>query len=404
MQIEQLFSDTQYLDEMLTLLLVLAAATASYFIARRILLRFVHAFLARTRNKWDDVLIEHGVTQALAYFVPVVVLYAGLTLFQLSAPVVLKAINLTMVVLIVVLLNRLLSCMLDVFESSPWAREHSLKGYVQLVKIFLFLVGVILVVSMLLDKSPWVLLSGIGAVMAILLLIFKDTILSLVASVQIASNDLLRKGDWIEMPQFGADGDVIDIALHIVKVQNWDKTIVSIPTHKFLDNSFRNWRGMQQTGGRRIKRSLLIDQSSIQFLDPERIEHLKQVDLLRDYLEDKEKELGEYNRTRISRGKPASVINSRRLTNIGTLRAYILAYLRAHPLIRQDLTLLVRHLQPGADSGLPLEIYAFAADIRWDAYEAIQADIFDHILAVTPEFGLRAYQRNALSDQRTGEC
>ncbi|MFW6243925.1 MAG: mechanosensitive ion channel family protein [Desulfovibrionales bacterium] len=401
---EQLLSDKQYLDEMLVLVLVLAAATASYFVARRILLRSVHAFLARTKNKWDDVLIDHGVTRVLAYFVPVVVIYLGLTLFQLSAPVTQKALNLTMVVLTLMLLSRLLTCLLDVYDSSPWAREHPLKGYVQLVKIFLILVGLILIVSMLMDKSPWVLLSGIGAVMAILLLIFKDTILSLVASVQIAGNDLLRRGDWIEMPQFGADGEVIDIALHIVKVQNWDKTIVSIPTHKFLDNSFKNWRGMQQTGGRRIKRSLLIDQSSIHFLEPERIERLKQVDLLREYLEGKEKELREFNRNRISRDQPASVINARRLTNIGTLRAYILAYLRTHPLIRQDLTLLVRQLQPGADSGLPLEIYAFAADTRWDAYEAIQADIFDHILAVIPEFGLRAYQRDALSDPRTGEC
>ncbi len=233
---------------------------------------------------------------------------------------------------------------------------------------------------------------------AILMLIFKDTLLSFVAGIQIASYNLIRVGDWIEMPAFGVDGDVVDISLHTVRVQNFDKTILSVPTHKFLDVSFKNWRGMYEAGGRRIKRSILIDQSSVTFMDQTMLDNLKNVDYLKDYLGKKQKEIVEDHQTHLHSSD--SPLNGRRLTNLGTFRAYIREYLKHHPHVRQDLTLIVRHLQPDASKGIPLEIYCFADDTRWDTYEGIQADIFDHVLAAMPFFGLRTYQRNALVDNR----
>ena len=264
--------------------------------------------------------------------------------------------------------------------------------------MFVTILGGIFIIALILDKSPWGLVSSIGAMTAILMLIFKDTLLSFVASLQIASYNLIRVGDWIEMPAFGVDGDVIDISLHTVKVQNFDKTNVSVPTHKFLDNSFKNWRGMYEANGRRIKRSILIDQSSISFLDQNMLENLEKVDLLKDYLNNKQQDISTDNQKNgISSDSP---LNGRHLTNLGTFRAYVEQYLKHNPHIRKDLTLIVRHLQPEADKGLPLEIYCFINDIRWNQYESIQADIFDHILSAMPFFGLRTYQRNALVDNR----
>src|SRR6056297_2470098 len=253
----------------------------------------------------------------------------------------------------------------------------------------------IVIISILADRSPVVFLSGLGALTAVLLLVFRDTILSLVASVQIMSNDMIRIGDWVEMPQAHADGDVIDIALHTVKIQNWDKTFTTVPTHKFISESFRNWRGMKESGGRRIKRPLHLDVNSVGFLEEEEIEHLGRYEFLREYMEQKRREITEANGR--SLGDDKVLPERRRLTNVGTFRAYVLHYLKNHPRIHKDMTLLVRQLQPGPE-GLPLEIYCFANDTVWANYEGIQADIFDHMLAILPEFGLRAYQKPAGSD------
>ena len=245
------------------------------------------------------------------------------------------------------------------------------------------------------DRSPLLFLSGIGAMTAVLLLVFRDTILSLVASVQLTGNDMIHVGDWIEMPKYGADGDVIDIALHTVKVQNWDKTITTIPTHALISDAFKNWRGMSRSGGRRIKRSLHIDVASVRFLEDTEIERLSQWALLRDYLSGKRDELAQWNATE---GRNAAVnADIRRLTNLGTLRAYIEQYLRAHPKIHQGMTLLVRQLQP-TDRGLPIELYCFTNTTEWNAYESIQADVFDHLFAILPELGLRAYQSPSGAD------
>jgi miniconductance mechanosensitive channel len=260
-----------------------------------------------------------------------------------------------------------------------------------------YLFSVVLIIAALIDRSPLLLLSGLGAMTAVLMLVFRDTLMSLVAGVQLSSHDMLRVGDWIEMPQLNADGDVIDIALHTVKVQNWDKTITSIPTHRLISESFRNWRGMSESGGRRIRRALLLDQGAVHFLEPEERERLRRFAVIDDYLARKREELDAWNATLIAAGRDP--VNTRRVTNLGTFRAYVEAWLRAHPRIRQDMTLLVRQLAPGP-CGLPLEIYCFTATTAWGEYEAIQADVFDHLLAILPEFGLRVWQQPGGGDLR----
>jgi miniconductance mechanosensitive channel len=253
----------------------------------------------------------------------------------------------------------------------------------------------VLIIAALLERSPLLLLSGLGAMTAVLMLVFRDTLMSLVAGVQLSSHDMLRVGDWIEMPQLSADGDVIDIALHTVKVQNWDKTITSIPTHRLISESFRNWRGMSESGGRRIKRALLLDQHSVRFLEPEERERLRRFALIEDYLQRKREELEAWNQTLLAAGRDP--VNTRRVTNIGTFRAYVEAWLRAHPEIHPQMTLLVRQLEPGPH-GLPLEIYCFTSTTAWGDYERIQADVFDHLLAILPEFGLKVWQQPGGAD------
>ena len=299
-----------------------------------------------------------------------------------------------LLVILIFILLRILSRFLKIidliYKDSLRLSAKPIKGYLQSLDILAHLLGALTGLAILLDKSPWVLLSGLGAVTAILLLVFKDSILSLVAGIQITANDLIKVGDWIEMPQFHADGNVVEIALHTVKVQNWDKTITVIPAHKFLENSFKNWRGMQESGGRRIKRSILIDVKSIRFLNEEDIDKYKKINLLRDYMALKEKELAASNE-KFDEESRSILPNIRQLTNIGTFRNYVIAYLRNNPQIHKDRTFLVRQLAPTPE-GLPLEIYVFTNDIRWAYYEEIQSNIFDHLLAIMPEFDLRYFQ------------
>jgi miniconductance mechanosensitive channel len=282
-------------------------------------------------------------------------------------------------------------------ETYAEARNRPIKGYLQVVSIFLYIAAGIVVVALLADRSPVVFLSGLGALTAVLMLVFRDTILSLVASVQIMSNDMIRIGDWVEMPQANADGDVIDIALHTVKIQNWDKTISAIPTHKFISESFKNWRGMSEAGGRRIKRAIFLDVSSVHFLTEEEVNHLSRYEFLKDHMAAKREELARANRRTPS--DPDLIPERRRLTNVGTFRAYIQHYLRNHPKVHQEMTLLVRQLASGP-TGLPMQVYCFTNDTAWANYEGIQADIFDHLIAILPEFGLRVFQEPAGGDFR----
>ncbi len=380
--------------EALSLLALALGALLAYLAARRVLVSGIRRLAQKSNVTWDDALVEARVFGRMAHIAPALVAYYGVQfvpeLHETTLVLVQRVSVSLMVAVTAISANALLDAVNDIYSRNPEYRRRPIKGYLQVVKIILYLIAALVVVATLLDRSPWLFISGIGAMTAVLLLIFKDTILSLVASVQIASNDMIHVGDWIEMPQAGADGDVIDVALHTVKVQNWDMTISTIPTHQFIEQSFKNWRGMSNSGGRRIKRSLRLDMNSVRFLEPEEVERFGGWALLRDYIARKRSELAAYN---AREDRDASVnADIRRLTNVGTFRSYVLEYLKAHPKIHHSgYTLLVRQLAPG-EAGLPIEIYCFSNDQDWGRYEAIQADIFDHLLAIVPEFGLRLHQ------------
>jgi len=398
-------------------------AWATNFVARRVILGLAHRVARRTQSTWDDRIIERRVFHRLANVAPALVTYGGIGLALGIAPDVLadgvardvEATSWEALVLAVASLVRrvsiawvvvalttaaggLLNALNDIYaETYAEAGNRPIRGYLQVISLFLYLASGVVVISVLADRSPVVFLSGLGALTAVLMLVFKDTILSLVASVQIMSNDMIRIGDWVEMPQANADGDVIDIALHTVKIQNWDKTISAIPTHKFISESFKNWRGMSDSGGRRIKRAIHLDMSSIHFLSDEEMAQLSRFEFLHEYLHTKQTELEVANAREVSGNHV--IPDQRRLTNVGTFRAYVRHYLRNHPKIHQGMTLLVRQHEPGPQ-GLPLEIYCFSNDTDWGNYEAIQADIFDHLIASLHEFGLQAFQEPAGSDLR----
>jgi len=373
--------------------LLIAAAIIGYWIAREVLLRALTMALARGTHEVERAAFLR-VVRRLANLVPATIVQLGIgTVPHLPATLVALIQNVTtgfVILTIALAISAALDWVNVLYSRRPHAASRPIKGYLQVVKIAIFSAAAILIIAALIDQSPLLLLSGLGAMAAVLMLVFKDTILSLVASVQLTSNDMIRLGDWIEMPDFGADGDVIDIALHTVKVQNFDKTITTIPTHRLISEPFRNWRGMFDAGGRRIKRALVIDQNSIRFLGEEEVERLRRFSLLDSYLSEKEAELAEWNRTQAEHA--CDPVNARRLTNIGTFRAYVLAYLRSNRAISDKMFMLVRQLPP-SDSGLPLEIYAFAATTAWADYERIQADIFDHLIAILPEFDLRLFQQ-----------
>jgi len=378
------------------------AATLVYFLVRNALVRSTRRFAASTSTHWDDELVNAGVFRRIAQIAPLLVVYFGLGFFpDIPEPFVEGIRRIAVAIMIglgALALASLLRAAEAIYDSHPEYRERPIKGYLQVVSIVIYLLAGLLILAALMNRSPWIFVSGIGAMTAILLLVFRDTILSLVASIQIAGNDMIRVGDWIEMPELGADGDVIEVALHTVKVQNWDKTITTIPTHRLISDSFKNWRGMSSSGGRRIKRSISIDLQSVRFLTDEEISRFEGWSLLKDYVCTKREELSEAN---AAPGlDPLLTADIRRLTNLGTFRAWIWATLRSHPQIHQSgHTLLVRQLQSGAQ-GVPIEVYCFTTDTAWVRYEDIQADLFDRILAMVPEFGLKVFQEPAGSDLR----
>ncbi|MHC5348935.1 mechanosensitive ion channel family protein [Metapseudomonas furukawaii] len=384
----------QELHTIVSTSVLLFLAWLSNWIVRRILLR---GLFRLTGAQIQD----HGLIKRLANVVPALVLAFGVKVVPNLPGALVEVITNVCAAFIILTIALALSAALNIvnglYQRRKDAHLRPIKGYIQVLKIAIFAIATILMIASLIDRSPLILLSGLGAMAAVLLLIFQDTLLSLVASVQITSNDIIRVGDWVEMPQLNADGDVIDIALHTVKVQNWDKTITTIPTKRFITDSFKNWRGMQESGSRRIKRSLYLDQNSVRFLDRDEIARLHGVRLLDGYLKAKESELLSWNS---QLAEPHRLpINSRQLTNLGTFRAYVEHYLRENPDIRKDMTLLVRQMAPTAD-GLPLELYCFTNTTAWARYEAIQSDIFDHLLAILPEFGLRVFQHPSGADMR----
>ncbi len=365
-----------------------------YAITNWILVAAMRRAAARSSNTWDDAFASARVFRKLANIAPALTIYFGVEVIpNLDDDVdsLVRRLAVSGVVLATALAaSSALNALNIIYSQTEKYRQRPIKGYLQVVNIVIYAMAALAIVATLLDKSPWIFVSGIGALAAVLLLVFKDTILSLVASVQIASNDMIQLGDWIEMPQAGVDGDVIDVALHTVKVQNWDKTISTVPTYKFIGESFKNWRGMSDSGGRRIKRALNLDLNSIRFLNEGEVGRLERWALLHTYLAEKSADIAEHN----AEGSRNPEINAdiRRLTNVGTFRAYVVAYLKAHPKIHEaGYTLIVRQLAPSA-SGLPIEIYCFSNDQDWTRYEGIQSDIFDHIFAMVPEFGLRLFQ------------
>ena len=364
-----------------------------YWLTRRIVVRTLTRIITHTKNKRDDILLHHKIFEYLSHLVPIFFLYITIPIFLKDDPGVVTTLKdvlgLYLVVVSVMTVNAFLNALHAFYLTLPVSKDRPIKGYIQVLQILAYFTGLMFVISILFNTSVWKLMTGLGAMAAVLMLIFKDTILGFVASLQIAGNDMLKPGDWIEMPSRGADGTVEEITLYTVKVQNWDKTIVTIPTYALVSESFKNWRGMEQSPGRRIKRSVYIDVKSIRFCTPGMVGKYRKIQVLRDYIEKKEKEISEYNRK--YNIDDSVLVNGRRMTNIGTFRNYVEQYLRRHPMINQEMTLMVRQLQV-TEKGLPIEVYAFCKDKQWVNYEKIQADIFDHIFAVIPEFDLQAFQ------------
>jgi len=366
---------------------------------KRVLLKAIRKALSGTLYGRDKALNKHLIIVRFLNVIPALVVMWGVNFIPGMIDSVEKVIENICMAFIIFALARTFSAALSIINvlycRKAETRSHSIKGYLQLIKILMYIVATILIVSTLINRSPVILLSGIGALAAVFMLIFQDTLLSLVASIQMSSSDMVRVGDWIEVPHLNADGEVIDIALHTVKVQNWDNTITTLPTRKLITDPFKNWRGMQESGARRIQRSLCFDQNSIHYLSKEELGRLKDLQLLKGYLVEKDQEILKWNDEFANKSEDS--INSRRITNIGSFRAYVESYLRSHPKIHQEMTLIVRQLAPKAE-GLALEIYCFANDIAWAAYESIQSDIFDHLLTITPEFGLRIFQNPSGKD------
>jgi len=388
---KKLIDNLHYVDienPYIILLISILFAYILFLVTNQIILRSIAKIFRKTSTKFDDILLEQKVFNKLPYLIPLIFLYSlrDVVPFFKSVDRFLIAL---IALIILISLNALINAINDVYRKSKFAEKLNIKSYAQVVKLILNSVGIIIIAALLAGKSPIYFLSGLGALTAVLILVFKDTILSLVSSVQISSNDLFKIGDWIEAPQFGADGNVIDIALHSVKVQNWDKTICVVPTNQLINSSFKNWRGMSESGGRRIKRSIKINMKSIKFCSDSMIEKFKTIYLLKDYMEEKLKEINVHNIDK--KINEADVVNRRSLTNVGTFRAYIKFYLKNNAKIHNDMTFLVRQLAPQSD-GLPIEIYVFSNDTNWVNYEAIQSDIFDHLLAILPEFDLEVFQ------------
>ena len=366
----------------------------SYLITRYIIIKIIFHFFKKTSTKIDDILIEKGFLNRLSYIVPLLLIYNLFDNLMNGYEIINRLLLSVIITVLSFSFNSLINVINEIYNRSKYSKSINIKSYFQILKLIVNLLSIIVVIAVLSGKSPFYLLSGVGALTAVLMLVFKDTILSLVSSIQINSNDLFKIGDWIEAPLFGADGDVIDIALHNVKIQNWDKTISIIPTYKLIDSSFKNWRGMSRSGGRRIKRSIYIDMNSIKFCSNEMISQYKKINVISDYINSKILELKEHNGTS---NNDELNINGRSLTNIGTYRSYIKGYLKNNINIHKDMTFLVRQLS-STDKGLPIEIYVFTNTTDWIDYEEIQSDIFDHLIASLAQFDLKVFQNPSGND------
>lgn len=370
-------------------------------LSRQIMLSTISKLAAKSKTKWDDLLVENKVFSAIAHLAPVIVIFYFLPAIFGGHPALVDYSNrLSEVVIIItsmVVVFRFLNTVKDILSAYETLKDKPLQSYFQLVKIVIGLILGILILSVVADKSIMYFFGAFGAVSAVLILVFKDTILGFIASIQLAANDMIRVGDWVQMDKYGADGDVIEINLATVKVRNWDKTISTVPTYSFISDSFKNWRGMVETGSRRIARSIYVNQHTVKFCSEEMIDRFKNIHILKPYIEERLEAIKLYNQEK--QVDTTQVSNGRRMTNLGTFRAYLLEYLKNHPKINPELTLLVRQLAP-TEHGIPIQIYAFCSDIAWVNYEEVQSDIFDHVLAVVHQFELEVFQDPSGSDVR----
>ncbi|WP_074349545.1 mechanosensitive ion channel domain-containing protein [Proteiniborus sp. DW1] len=359
------------------------------FIVKKIILKILSKYIEKNKFKWDDYLLQRKVFEKLSMIIPGIIVYSFAHFFGSFSEIIQRFSRVYILIITMTVVNSVVDALHDIYKTHPVSKQRPIKGIIQVFKIGFYIIMGIVIIASLIGESPIILLSGIGALTAVFTLVFKDSILGLVAGIQLSANDMLQIGDWIEMPKYGADGDVIDISLNTVKVQNFDKTIVTIPSYALISDSFRNWRGMREAGGRRVKRSIYIDVNTIKFCSKEMIEKFKKVHFLTEYILNKEKEIEQYNKA--NNINDELLINGRHLTNIGTFRIYIENYLKNHPMVHKHMIHMVRHLPPG-EHGLPLELYLFINDTNWVNYEKAQADIFDHILAVTDLFELKLFQ------------
>lgn len=390
------------LKDIALVIIIILLSILAFYVAKKIILKVIKVFTRKTKSRWDDVLFEMRVFHKLSYLVPAYILQLLLPLVLVEYPhlnsFIESAIHIYMLVILMVSINAFLNSVYKIYQHYEVSNDIPIKGYVQVAKIIMYIIFAILIVSILISRNPLSLLAGLGALSAIIMLIFKDVILGFVGGIQLSVNNMVRPGDWISMPKYGADGTVIDITLTTVKVQNWDKTISTIPTYSLISDTFQNWRGMEESGGRRIKRSININTDSIKFCTNDMLERFKKIQLIKKYIEDKEEELKEYNSSKNI--DETVVVNGRRQTNIGVFRAYLKAYLKNHPHINPEMTFLVRQLQP-TELGLPVEIYVFSRIQEWAKYEDIQSDIFDHIFAAVSKFDLQVFQNPTGADFRT---
>ena len=363
-----------------------------HFLVKRVLVRFIKVVIQRTENKWDDVLLESKFLDRFCHFVPAIVIYLLsqllLNQFAFIQTFIISLVNAYMVVIVMLMLDSVLTSIHFWHQKSTRFEKLPIKSVIQIVKVVVYFLSFVVVLALVMNKSPWTFISGLGALTAVFLLVFKDALLGLVASFQLTAYDMVKVGDWIEMPKYGADGDVIDVNLTTVIVQNWDKTYSHIPTYALITDSFKNWRGMSETGARRLNRSIYINLNSVKRCDPEMLEHFKKIHLIAGYVREKEAHLSSINKNVMPHG---SLINYRNQTNLGIFRAYLYAYLRKYPHLNQHMTILVRQLDP-TEKGVPINIYAFANTTDWGEFESIQSDIFDHILSVISEFKLELFQ------------
>jgi miniconductance mechanosensitive channel len=380
---------------------LLIIAGGLYAVLRNYLVRLIEHLISKTRNQWDDAFMNSGLVRRVVRLLPLLLLYVGVERLLIphgSGVMISRIVYSALILSVAKIIQALLVSLEQVYLMVDKENRRSVRGYVQGISIVLYLFVTIFIIATLLNKSPWGLFSVLGGLTAVILLVFKDTILGFVAGIQLSAHDMVRVGDWVEMPKYGADGDVIDVTVNTVKIQNWDKTISTIPTYAMISDSFKNWRGMSDSGGRRIKRSINLDMNSIHFVDEALLERLKQVDFLAEYIETKQTEIDASNE---KGGVNLSMeLNGRRQTNAGIFRAYLQKYLRSNPQVHDSMTFLVRQLQP-TSQGLPIEIYVFSRDQVWANYESIQADIFDHILAAIPQFDLRVFQEPSGADFRS---